>query len=75
MTPETLATLQDFRGRISRAKALEDANEPVPEGLIPTDDEIRQALLALRANRGAATPKPRKSASKITQDFDLNKLF
>ncbi len=72
MTPETLKKLQDFRSRIVRAKALEAAEEPVPEGLVPSDDEIRESLIALRQNRGETTA--RKPAPSST-DFDLNELF
>lgn len=74
MNQETLTQLQDFRSRIVKAKSLEAANEPVPEGLIPTDEEIRVSLLALRESRGKTSAR-QKPAGQIPADFDLNDLF
>lgn len=79
MTPETLHTLNDFRSRILKARELKSANLDIPPGLEPTDDEIREAIFALRNDRLRATEngkaKRTKAAPAIDPNMDLNDLF
>ena len=79
MTPETLTMLNDFRSRIIKARQLRAAGAEVPDDLEPSDDEIRDAIMALRADRLAASQKSadKKAANgpKIAPNMDLNDLF
>jgi len=66
---DPVANLRDLRQRILRARE-EEGVEP------PTDDEIREGLRALRADRevvGTATAKRKRPA--LAPDLDLNSLF
>lgn len=76
---DPVTVINDYRQRIVRAQELRTAEEPIPEGLIPSDEELRAALKALRANRAtvaaAATTRKSKAKSNITPDLDLNTLF
>ena len=79
MKPETITTLNDFRGRILKVRELRAAKADIPPGLEPTDDEIKDALNALRQDRleqSMKEPKKReKKAPKIDPEMDLMDLF
>ena len=75
MNPDSLATINDLRGRIIKLRALQAEGTEVPEGLKPTRAEMHTALTALRAGRATA-PAPKAQASKYSNpDFDLNSMF
>lgn len=71
--------IQDFRRRLVEADALRLAGSPVPPGLVPTEEEISSALLAIRLGRENAEAEGktrRKSPSALaSEDFDLDRLF
>ena len=79
MDSQTLQHLNDLRRRVVECKTLRGENKPIPDGLMPTDAELTEALKALRADRAALVQK--SSAKKasgnggIGADFDLNNLF
>ena len=79
MNSETLQQLNDLRGRVVQARAIKSSGEIPPEGLMPSEEEFRVALKALREARGIATTTASSKANAktggIDQNFDLNKLF
>lgn len=77
MDSETLQTLNDLRGRVVQARTIQANGDTPPEGLMPSDEELRNALKAVRESRGI-TASPTKAKTKnggIDQNFDLNSLF
>ncbi len=78
MTPETLSKLNDFRSRIIKARDLRAAKAEVPAELEPSDNEIRDAIMALRDDRMRAVQEAgskAKPAPTIPPTMDLNELF
>jgi hypothetical protein len=80
LTQETVASLNDMRLRVVRAKQLKAQGELVPDGLMPSEEELREALKMLRADRmhsAASAPKggSRTKATTAQPTFDLNSLF
>lgn len=71
--------INDMRQRIIKARRLQAAGEDVPEGLMPSDEELRETLIAAREGRqNAAVESSKKKAAKnggITAETDLNELF
>lgn len=69
------AQLNDLRQRVLKVQALKASGEPIPEGLAPTRDELREALLALRGDRSvrATQAAEKKAASNVP--LNLNELF
>ena len=67
--------LHDLRQRVLKVQALKAANEPIPDGLAPTRDELREALLALRSDRSVRTVKAEAKKESTAVPLDLNKLF
>ena len=75
MNPDSLATINDLRGRIIKVRALRATGTAITPDLEPTRAEMHTALTALRAGRATA-PAPSAQASKYASpDFDLNSMF
>jgi len=79
MDSQTLERINDLRGRVVKARAFKVQGEAIPDGLMPSDEELREALRALRTSRQTATTTSRAKATTknggIDQNFDLNSLF
>ena len=75
MTPETHTKIQDYRSRILRAEDLRKAGQEIPPDLIPTDEEIRDAITALRKDRIATPPPKKKTAQAKADALDLTAIF
>lgn len=71
MTQEDIQKLNDLRQRILRADELIRAGEPVPDGLEPSDDELREALEIIRAKRieDLNASKQTKAAAALPEDL------
>lgn len=73
---DPVATINDMRLRIIRSQELSRTGQPVPDGLVPSAEEMREALLALRQERASASTRAsskRKAAAPLPTD--LNDLF
>ena len=67
--------LNDLRQRILECQKLTAAGEPIPEGMQPSEDELREALLALRSDRSKAASASPAGKSQASAPIDLNELF
>lgn len=70
--------LNDLRARIVKARDLSAAGRDAEaEALLPSDDELRTALIALRNDRetSAATSLKKKEADNAFASMNLNDLF
>ena len=81
MTPDSLARLNDLRSRVVAADEAERAGDhDRARTLMPSDDEIIEALSAARADRSEALKKRSeraadKAAVAAFATMDLNDLF
>lgn len=81
MTPESLQRIQDLRLRIVQSdEAARSGNHDLARKLMPSDDEIVEALKAARDDRAAAMAKKAdkaqtKAATEAFKTMDLNELF
>ena len=77
MELSALAQLNDFRSRILRARKLEqEGRHEEAAALSPTVEELREGLLALRANRTlAAESSKQKKTGGIDPNMNLMDLF
>lgn len=79
MDQQTLTQINDLRRRVVEAKTIRGENKPIPDGLMPTDEELEEGLRLLRADRATSVKKSsaKKAASNggISADFDLDSLF
>lgn len=75
--PTPIEVINDYRQRILKCKALRAAgDEEGAKAIEPTDEELRDGLVALRAHRGQAVEKSAaKKKSKIDPMANLNDLF
>lgn len=77
LSPQMKQNLDDLRTRILQVEHLTATGEPIPEGLNPSDTELKDALLAARGDYNATPRKtPTRSESKMaSESFDLGTLF